>query len=268
MKIHIKYHSPHVEPDEFNYLANIVTQAADFFFHDNLNFYITNDVNIDLNTENNIVFLTGCEKVSQLKNQNFKICFNNFYREYNDPRYIAFPLGNNKFINDNLYLHEVIPFREREYDIFFAGFIHPSRISFKEKIENLSCKKYLHYTDRNNLQNFDENLNPDQYLNILKNSKIVLAPKGAFHSTSYRYFESLYFQNIVIFQKSEGEEILYRDKFKNQYCIQDWSELSDNFIKQIISDFDEESAKNNYKNYFCKHAITSFTIDKINQYVK
>ena len=268
MKLYLKYHFTDIVPDELNYLVNIVSQVADFFFHDNINFYITNDINVNLNTENNIIFLSGCEKNSELKDQNFKLCFNNFYRNYNDKRYVPFPLGNNKFINDNLYSHEIIPFEKREYDIFFAGFIHPSRSSFKEKIEKLNCKKYLHYTHRNNLQNFNENLNPEEYLNILNNSKIVLAPKGAFHATSYRYFESLYFQNIVIFQKDKNEEILSSDKFANQYCIQDWNELSDDFIKKIILNFDEEASKNNYKNYFCKQAIITSTIDKINQYVK
>lgn len=268
MKLHIDYYAGYEIPDEINYLLDIINQVCDFFFHENINFYVTNNVNIKLNTTNNIVFISGCENDSKLRDNNFILCFNNFYRENGDSRYVPFPLGNNKFINKNLYTHEVIPFEERKYDIFFAGFIHESRIPFKNAIEKINCSKYIHFTSANNLQKFDNELDPNQYLNILKDSKILLAPRGAHHATSYRYFESLYFQNIVIFEKNENEEIYLNKNLPNQYKINSWENLSSSFIEDIIKKYDSKENKNNYKNLFCKRAVVSSVIDKINLYVK
>ena len=263
MKLHFNYAFESVVPDELDFLSNIVYQVCDYFFHDDINFYITNDINLNPSTKNNIIFLSGCEKESKLKNDNFKLCFNNFYRNYGDKRYVPLALGNNKFINKNLYKHELINFSDRQYDVFFAGFIHSSRINFKNSINKLNCKKYIHYTDRNNLQEFSKNLEPEKYLEFLKNSKIILAPSGAHHSTSYRYFESLYFQNIVIFQKNKNEEIFLGNQFSNHYCIDDWNELSDTLISKLINDYNQENGKQEYKKLFCKHSIISFVIDKI-----
>jgi hypothetical protein len=266
MKLHFNYAFESVVPDELDFLLDIVYQVCDYFFHEDINFYVTNDINLNFSTQNNIVFLSGCEQNSKLKNDNFKLCFNNFYRNYGDQRYVPFPLGNNKFINKNLYKHELISFPERQYDVFFAGFIHESRINFKNALNKLNSKKYIHYTDRNNLQEFSKNLDPEKYLEFLKNSKILLAPSGAYHSTSYRYFESLYFQNIVIFQKNKNEEFFLEGNFSNHYCINNWSDLSDSLITNLINNYDQENSKQEYKKNFSKHSIISFAINKILNY--
>lgn len=266
MKLYFNYSFDNVVPDELDFLLDIVHQVCDYFFHDDINFYVTNDINLNPITKNNIIFLSGCEKDSKLKSNNFKLCFNNFYRDYGDKRYVAFPLGNNKFINKNLHKHDLINFSEREYDVFFAGFIHDSRIGFKNAINKLNCKKYIHYTDRNNLQEFSNNLDPEKYLHILKNSKVLLAPSGAYHSTSYRYFESLYFQNIVIFQKNKNQKLFLDNQFANQFCINDWNELCDDLIFKLINNYNQENSKQEYKNFFSKHSVVSFVINKILNY--
>lgn len=263
MKLHLIYPHNQVIPDELEYLFDVVKQVADYFFHENINFYITNNPDLKLQTENNIIFLSGQEKTSILSSNNFKLCFNNFYRYNEDKRYVPFPLGNNKFINLNIFKHEPIDFWKREFDVFFAGFIHESRLIFKNAIEKLNCKKYIHYTSRNNIQNFSEDLNPDQYINILKNSKIVLAPRGAYHCTSYRYFESFYFQNILIYEKSHNEEIYLLDNFTNKFCINDWNNLNEDMIKSLIKDFDAEKQKKEYQDKISKHSIIDFVIKKI-----
>jgi hypothetical protein len=264
MKINFLYDFCDVVPDELDYLLEIFNLVCDYFYHDDINFYITNNSNIQLSTKNNIIFLTGCELDSKLKDDNFKLCFNNFYRNFNDSRYIPLPLGNNKFINKTLFNNKLIEFNDRQYDIFFAGFIHPSRIGFQNTIESLKCKKYIHYTRANNLQNFTNDLNPQEYLEILKNSKIVLAPSGAYHASSYRYFESLYFKNIVIFEKPKNQEIFLNKNFPNQYLIDNWNDVNDLFIKDIINKYTDD--KISFKENFSKINIVNFIISKINDY--
>jgi hypothetical protein len=78
VNIYFQYPYSNVIPDELDYLKEILAGVLDYFFHDDINFYITNDVNIELNTSNNIVFLTGSEKSGSLRDQNFILCFTNF----------------------------------------------------------------------------------------------------------------------------------------------------------------------------------------------
>lgn len=263
MKVHFLYNFGEIIPDELDYLLSIFNLVCDYFYQDDINFYLTNNPNIKFSTKNNIIFLTGCEAESRLKDNNFKLCFNNFYRNFNDSRYIPFPLGNNKFINKALFDNEVISFEDREYDVFFAGFIHPSRIEFKNTIESLKCKKFIHYTGANNLQNFTNDLDPRQYLKILKKSKIVMAPAGAHHSSSYRYFESLYFKNIVFFEKPKEQEIFLSKSFPNHYLIDNWKSVDDYFIREVINKYVNDN--NSFKENFSKIAVTNFIISKINE---
>lgn len=264
MKINFSYDFGGVVPDELDYLLNIFNLVCDYFYQDDVNFYITNNPNIKLLTKNNIVFLTGCEVDSRLKDDNFKLCFNNFYRNFNDSRYIPLPLGNNKFINKTLINNELIKFSDREYDVFFAGFIHPSRSIFQNAIESLKCKKFTHYTGANNLQNFANDLDPQQYIEILKNSKIVLAPSGAHHASSYRYFESLYFKNIVIFEKPKDQEIYLNKTFPNHYPIDNWNDVDDSFIEGVINKYVDDQTS--FKENFSKISVINFIISKINEY--
>lgn len=268
MNIYFQYPYSNVIPDELDYLKEILAGVLDYFFHDDINFYITNDVNIELNTSNNIVFLTGSEKSGCLRDQNFILCFTNFYRSSSDERYVAIPLGNNKFINNLILNYCPIPFHKREYDVFFAGFIHPTRIKFAQCLERLKCKKYIHYTKANNLQNFQNSLNPSQYLDILRNSKVVMAPIGAHHCTSYRYFESIYFGNIVFTQKLEDQKIFHDLQFKNQYIIKDWESITDLTINEAIKNYDEDECVKNHKLYFSKHSVISLIINKINSQIE
>lgn len=264
MKAHLKYDYINIVPDELDYLKQIINIVCDYYFHSNINFYITNDTDIEFNTINNIVFLTGSEKTCRLKDNNFILCFSNFFRNVEDERYIAIPLGVNKFINQIILNHSPISFCERKYDIFFAGYIHPSRLKFKSCIENLKCKKFIHYTNSNNLQKFNNNLSPNEYLEILKNSKIVMAPIGAYHISSYRYFESKYFSNIVFSEKMDNQIIFNTNQLVNQYDVDDWSKISDFNIQYAINNYDSKISRESYQSIFSKFSVSKFIINKIN----
>ena len=67
---------------------------------------------------------------------------------------------------------------------------------------------------KNNLQSFDQDLSPQDYLNIATNSKIMLCPAGFLHNTSYRYFESLYCKNITIYPKNDFCSIFFEKQNK------------------------------------------------------
>jgi len=255
-----------VDPDELSYLFDIVNPVMDYFKHDNINFIIINNTNDKLPTGNNIVFLTGNESQCRLTDNNFKLCFSNFFRASHDKRFHPIPLGINKFFNNYKLQHvENIPFEKRIYDIFFAGFIHPSRMEFKNVADNLGGNNFLQYTHRNNLQSFEDALSPNDYADILRNSKVVLAPKGAHHTTSYRYFESLYFANIVFYENDTSQNTFFEKDNPLAIGLNSWNDLTDQLVLDSINSYSDRynSFITFYKNKFSNYSIVSKVINEV-----
>lgn len=252
--------SSKVEPDELSYLFDILNPIMDYFKHDDINFIVTRNTTNKFPEGNNIIFLTGNESECKLRDNNFKLCFSNFFQNSSDSRFLPLPLGVNKFLNSyKMQYVENIPINDRIYDIFFAGFIHPTRREFKNIVDNLSSKKYLFFTDRNNLQTFENALSPVDYVDILRNSKIVLAPKGAHHITSYRYFESIYFANIVFYENDANQTTYFEKNNPLAIPINSWSDLTDTFISEAI-----DSYENRYSDFitFYKEELSNSSIVK------
>jgi len=275
MKFHNLYNyyadylgSGSIEPDEINYILDIINEVSDFFFHKDINFYLTNDPSSVFETENNIVFLSN-ESSNRLNSNNFALCFSNFFRNQQDKRYKQFPLGLNKFINKNLKSGlNLKPFTERKYDCFFAGFIHPSRSEFQNSIYNLICdKNFFHFASGNNLQTFENNLNPVQYSETASDSKVMLCPAGGIHSTSYRYFESVYYKNIPIYIERENQKMFFEECNPISVCLKSWKDLSQNVIDDAIGNFlqKEKDFEDFFQNKMSKKAICSYIINEIKQ---
>jgi len=235
--ITIDYPYSQIIPDELEYLKFLVHKVSNNFLENEINFYITNNRHITFKTKNNVVFLSGNENNCILEDNNFILCFNNFYRKILDARYHPFPLGTNKFIFEIRKKYKPVEFDKRKYDIFFAGCIHPSRQQFKSQIQLLKCEKYLHFSSKNNLQSFENDLSPDEYLQIAFNSKIICAPRGAHHISTYRYFESILSKSISIIDYNDDENIYFEEK--NPLCIKikNWIELNDDMISNLINDY-------------------------------
>lgn len=251
-------------PDELDYLISIVEIVGDYFSHSDFNFYITNKVGLQPETDNNIIFLSGSESDCQLRTDKFKLCFSNFPIYSNDPRYLPFPLGLNKFVNRAIKTNlSSTPFSQRRYKCFFAGFIHPSRLGFADSLRRISGENCFHFASGNNLQSFDGNLSPDRYLELAADSKIMLCPAGGLHTTSYRYFESLYCKNIAIYQRRAGQTLFYEAENPLAYPVDSWSELTDSLIDDLISRHTPDLEKD-FENYFrqktSKLAVSNYII--------
>jgi hypothetical protein len=253
-------------PDEMDYLLEIVELVADYFSNSKYNFYITNRIDFHPETENNIIFSSACEAYSKLHTDNFLLCFSNFLTNSTDTRYLPFPLGVNKFIN-KLIKKEVteIPFSQRQYDCFFAGYIHPSRYEFLNSLKKLTGNNYFYFATGNNLQSFERDLSPEDYFNIARNSKIMLCPAGGLHTSSYRYFESLYCKNIAIYPKNKNHSIFFEEENPLAFCVNSWNDLNDNLVSSLINTYtDKEKYFDTYfKNTTCKLAVAQSIIKSI-----
>jgi hypothetical protein len=253
-------------PDEMDYLLEIVEFVADYFSHSKYNFYITNKTHFQPETQNNIIFLSGSEAKTHLDTDNFLLCFSNFLINSHDKRYLPFPLGLNKFVNKTIKNGlNLTPFNERKYDCFFAGFIHPSRFEFANAIKKLGGNNYFHFTTGNNLQSFEQDLTPEEYLNIAANSKIMLCPAGGLHTTSYRYFESLYCKNIAIYPKNNYHSLFFEKQNPLAYSINSWNDINDDLIKTLIYEYNnrKEYLEKYFKNISSKYGVVQFLIKSI-----
>jgi len=253
-------------PDEIDYLLEIVELVTDYFSHSKYNFYLTNKTDFQPETENNIIFLSGSEHRTKLDTDNFLLCFSNFLINSNDKRYLPFPLGLNKFINKSIKNGiNLPPFNERKYDCFFAGFIHPSRHEFFNAIKKLDGNNYFYFATSNNLQSFDQDLSPEDYLDIAKNSKIMLCPAGGLHNSSYRYFESLYCKNIAIYPKNDAHSIFFEKQNPLAFAINSWNDINNDLIKSLIEEYSnrEKHLEIYFKYITSKIGVAQFIIKAI-----
>lgn len=116
----------------------------------------------------------------------------------------------------------------------------------------------MHISTGNNLQSFENDINPKKYIDIATNSKIMLAPLGRIHQTSYRYFESIFFKTIVVCTKSDNK-IFFENE--NPFChiLNDWSQLNDKLIIDLIDSYEER--EKNFDSFFNKRGSILSTVN-------
>tara|TARA_R110000824_G_scaffold208345_4_gene393932 strand:+ start:655 stop:1563 length:909 start_codon:yes stop_codon:yes gene_type:complete len=96
---------------------------------------------------------------------------------------------------------EIKPIPERKYDFSFIGQIPDTgtRDCFERNLNKLIEEKgdkyefYVKYTD-----GFSQGLSPEEYLNILGETKISLCPAGAHSNETFRFFESIIMGSIPL----------------------------------------------------------------------
>lgn len=127
-----------------------------------------------------------------------------------------------------------------------------------KSLNKLNCKKFMHISTGNNLQSFENDINPKKYIDIATNSKIMLAPLGRIHQTSYRYFESIFFKTIVVCTKSDNK-IFFENE--NPFChiLNDWSQLNDKLIIDLIDSYEER--EKNFDSFFNKRGSILSTVN-------
>lgn len=145
-----------------------------------------------------------------------------------------FPLGYANGTQDS-----IVPFNDREINVFFIGQLGRSRINFYKHLANktlipdnflLLFKKYLNKDFSKLFQNsyikfttnFSEGLKIEQYNDMLNNSKIVICPYGAITEETFRHYEAMRAGCVVITLKMP-EVFPYRDSPIIQ--LNNWNEL-------------------------------------------
>lgn len=157
------------------------------------------DLPVYPDNKRNVVIATGRE-THDIPNEFFREDVFAIFQHYfmldpwgdpiHNPLAYPMPLGPFRESNNNI----IKPLSERKYDFSFIGQIPNtgSRDSFKRNLDKLieeSGSKFnffVKYTD-----GFSKGLDPEEYLNILSESKISLCPQGGHSFETFRFFESI-----------------------------------------------------------------------------
>lgn len=258
------HYSSGVEPDELTWILAIANNVGEKLKNYDANLVITNNFNINLPKDKKNFVILSNEHRGELSDKNFEKCFLTFHYNFNE-KYLPFPLGLNKFVFKEFLKNSTkINFFDREYDVFFAGYSRPNREQMLFNAHKLKCKKFIYTSTINNLQNFDNDLNPEQYISIAKNSKIILAPPGSMHPSTYRYFESIFTESLVICVKNT-EQIFYEDENPLTIKLENWDELTDTLVNNKILEYNTRKQKfeNFYNTLGGLAGVTDYVIKEI-----
>jgi hypothetical protein len=170
----------------------------------------------------------------------FDIIFR-FYLQENCDYNKVFPIniGFNSSGEYNIHPNKGNKLSERTNDVFFMGNTSV-RYEFYKSINNLSNKYDINFTN-----GFRTGLPIRDYYNKLSNSKICLCPNGVSPET-FRYTESLGSGCIVI-TKDKVNSWFYENS--TAIFINDWSEVTEEFINNILSSNIDEKYKENLDYY-------------------
>ena len=259
---------------EYDFLREIFNNLrSDFNLFENFDFYIYTQHNTNIlpescyNSGSKILIYLSNETNSQLPSEvinNYKFIFKShldksLFKDINNLYYL--PLGYSKFV-PKLPIKNIT---ERKYNLFFSGNLNINRINvYNETLKNKAfyenINSYIKFTD-----GFAKGLSPEEYANVLNESKIVLSPRGFITTDCFRTYEAMRQGCIVISDKLFDEEI-----FNNSPIIQikDWSDLS-YIANYIISneDFINRLSNNTiqyYENIFSGKGVSKYIVDIIN----
>ena len=157
----------------------------------------------------NIIFSTSRE-THDIPNEFFRedvlVIFQHYFMldkwgyPMHNPLVYPLPLGPFRDLSNLL----IKPLPERKYDFSFVGQIPDTgtRDCFKRNLDKLIEEKgdkykfYVKYTD-----GFSQGLSPEEYLEILGETKISLCPPGANSNETFRFFESIMMGSIPLVEK-------------------------------------------------------------------
>lgn len=226
----------HVLPDLINKKGNKIL----FYLSDERNLYFPDEL---------------------INNFNFIFKFHLNKKLFNNISNLHFiPLGYNRFIPK----YNINSIEKRKYDVFFSGNLNSNRIEFFKELQKEYYKtinSYINFTE-----GFSKGLPPEEYADVLNNSKIVLSPHGFITPDCFRTYEALRQGCIVITDKLFDEDI-----FNNSPIIQikDWSNLS-GIINYILTnkDFQEKIVDEQYRyynKYLSGYGVSNYIMDIINR---
>lgn len=172
--------------------------------------------------------------------------------------------------NDWLYTDMEKPKRDlvnREFDIFYSGQISPNRMTFIDIINRIK----ENFNSKINLTSgFAAGLELDDYYSMMQNSKIALVPNGAVVPESFRYFEAVESNCIIItsypIKDSEFNHWFYDGS--PAIFLNDWSELSVQLIQSLLTreKLEEYNIRNReyFENKISTKALSEYILKIIN----
>ena len=179
------------------------------------------------------------------------------------------PLGYNGSLKDL----DIKPILRRTNDVFYSGNIHKRRIPFYFGIQQYTLSSLFNRLSGKNTKinnhlfftrSFGGGLEPNEYSELLMDSKIALVPEGYKSDVSFRFFEAAKYGNVIITKK------LYNYWFFNDFPgiqVNNWFNLYTK-IKSLLADPVqlEEIHRNTlayYDKYLNEEKVASFIIHKI-----
>lgn len=215
-----------------------------------------------------ILVLTGGERkqqyITELK-QYFTHIFANYY--WDEEGVTSFPLGYHNF-----YEYNNVPINERNYDLFFMGFLNNNRISMAAELTGINrylislalsinvektlkfLNEFLDWTRRDGkfllTQQFGGGLEGREYCEVMRHSKIVLAPKGWVNTETFRLYEAMQYGCIVV-----TEELPKRKYYENIPVIQvsDWKKGFTEIKKLLKNKQFLDELSDNHKKFYDNH---------------
>lgn len=215
-------------PLEQVYIHNIFAALKDWAHFEDYQFYIIGsnaNWNYEFDKKSIVLYLSNEDhQIPEVLNNALavftpycptgKVCPNNCF---------PIPLGYNGSLS-NLSVRAI---EERKIDVFFSGNLHKRRLPFFAGMKThlwknkFSRRKQANYHIQFN-NSFGGGMSPEEYSQILMNSKIALVPEGYRSNVSFRFFEAAKYGTIII---TKG---LYDYWFFKEFpCIQveSWMEV-------------------------------------------
>lgn len=201
-----------------------------------------------------IVLLTGDETyrlgMNPYINQNVKAVFRIFNRSGSyDEKYIyPIPPGYNWTMHSDktkkmVKMYPEKKLSERQYDIFFAGQPLPWRTDVFNNLGKLVGK----FNILSNVNSsFRSGIEIDEYYKILGDTKIALSPDGT-SIDCFRYVEALGSGCIVIMTPKDNNIWYYKNA--PVFYVNNWNELNEKLINNILSMNLDDLYENNLKYY-------------------
>jgi len=218
-------------------------------------------------------------RVDELK-KNYKHIFTNYY--WDGPNSTSLQLGYHTQTKNKT----IIPIKERLFNISFIGCLNRNRVRLASTLTNIPIKwiglgllfcKTFTLKILNNLvkwkynndyyqfnDGFNNGLNEEDFNFILKNTKIILCPRGWVNTETFRLYESMKWGCVVI-----SEELPERSYYKDIPIIKvsDWKEGVE-IANEMVSNtklLEEMSNKNiqYYNDNLSPKAAANLIIDKL-----
>jgi hypothetical protein len=192
-------------PLEQQYLHHIFQHLQSYANFNRYQFYILSanaEWNVELDEHSIVFYMSNEDHQIPASVQKAFAVFSPYCPTVNCPRNVfPIPLGYNGAIPEK----RIKDVMDRKLDLFFSGNLHRKRLPFylaiqkMKLLEQLGGKNHKHAIHFS--RQFTGGLGPEEYANLLMETKIALVPSGYLSKNSFRFFEALRYGCIVMTEK-------------------------------------------------------------------